>query len=420
VHDRKDGDKKRDTTESSEHAMEELLKVDVMNARTAKKMKLELELGMQFCVILHETVRACIYEMGNNVAPPPPLVASMKTNMIRFQKPARAVVVKSSLPAPSKPPASAPTSATASTGMASDSKLRKQRKKKVPPSTEPPIPILEFENGKRLFTKKEFIVRVFEYLRFRSLKTGDFVAARLTSRDLWILATVQKDYNVSSHTSTNLQPVEFLQLSEAKKSQLFKEKVVLKDVEDSDGALQSVARSLVLPLPRSYGEAAEWCSRLKKVSVSAQLFVCTAAVQLILNKNHFCLQGYRVYAMYPNTTSLYSATVVDSTTYCRGDDDIIVVEFDGDEPDTTLETMPKCHIPARFVTLIPREFPSSQPPSSNKRAKPAAGSNQEAFAAGNDDVAFAAAAAMNDNFLDDMDFDADLPGLDFDDMDFTM
>ena len=35
--------------------------------------------------------------------------------------------------------------------------------------------------------------------------------------------------------------------------------------------------------------------------------------------------------MYPNTTSLYSATVVDNTTYCRGDDDIIVVEFDGDE-----------------------------------------------------------------------------------------
>jgi hypothetical protein len=72
--------------------------------------------------------------------------------------------------------------------------------------------------------------------------------------------------------------------------------------------------------------------------------------------------------MYPNTTSLYPATVVDSTTYCRDEDDIIVVEFDGEEPDET-GLIPKYHIPARFVTLIPREFPSSQPPTakSNKR-----------------------------------------------------
>ena len=42
-------------------------------------------------------------------------------------------------------------------------------------------------------------------------------------------------------------------------------------------------------------------------------------------------KGTRVYAMYPKTTSLYCATAVDNTTYCRGEDDIAVVEFDGDE-----------------------------------------------------------------------------------------
>lgn len=42
-------------------------------------------------------------------------------------------------------------------------------------------------------------------------------------------------------------------------------------------------------------------------------------------------KGLRIYAMYPHTTSLYVATVVDNMTYCRGDDDIIVVEFDEDE-----------------------------------------------------------------------------------------
>lgn len=36
--------------------------------------------------------------------------------------------------------------------------------------------------------------------------------------------------------------------------------------------------------------------------------------------------------MYPQTTSLYAATVIDSTTFCRDEDDIIVVEFDGEEP----------------------------------------------------------------------------------------
>lgn len=58
--------------------------------------------------------------------------------------------------------------------------------------------------------------------------------------------------------------------------------------------------------------------------------------------------------MYPHTTSLYAATVVDNTTYCRGDDDIIVVEFDEDERDAT-GALPKCHIPARFCVMIPRE-----------------------------------------------------------------
>ena len=73
----------------------------------------------------------------------------------------------------------------------------------------------------------------------------------------------------------------------------------------------------------------------------------------------------RVYAMYPNTTSLYSATVVDNTTYCRGDDDILVVEFDGDEAVDASGVLPKYHIPARFVTLIPREFPAAQTNNNN-------------------------------------------------------
>lgn len=111
--------------------------------------------------------------------------------------------------------------------------------------------------------------------------------------------------------------------------------------------------------------------------------------------------------MYPNTTSLYPATVTDNTTYCRGDDDIIVVEFDGEEPDA-MGTIPKYHIPARFVTLIPREFPSSQPPTTanptnnNKRksqiSTPEKNTKQQRM----------------DDFLDFDDFDGNFDSLDLD------
>ncbi len=69
--------------------------------------------------------------------------------------------------------------------------------------------------------------------------------------------------------------------------------------------VKNVARSLVLPLPRSISEGNQWSSLLCK--------------------------GARAYAMYPSTTALYPCTVIDSTTFCQGDNDIVVVEFDGDE-----------------------------------------------------------------------------------------
>jgi len=193
-------------------------------------------------------------------------------------------------------------------------------------------------SNKRSCTKKEYQHRVFQLLRYRDLKEGDFCAARLSSRDLWILAKVLKDYKTTYLAPQyTVQPLEFLSLTDGRREALFhKEKVLLEDVEDQQAqAGTQVIRSLVLPLPRSSAEANEWASRLVK-------------------------KGSRVYAMYPQTTSLYAATVTDSTTYCRGDDDIIVVQFDGEDADPVTGNFPSYHIPARFVTLIPREFPASQ------------------------------------------------------------
>ena len=263
-------------------------------------------------------------------------------------------------------------------------------------------------NQKKKYTKKEWMHHVTELICFRSLRQGDFVAARLSSRDLWILARVLKDYKglllEDNNNNNSMSPAQFLQLSQTRREQVFHEKVVLRDVEekaeDSSSSSQLVSRSLVLPLPRSFSEAAEWGQRSKK--------------------------GSRIYAMYPQTTSLYSATVVDNMTYCRQDDDIIVVEFDGDDPDAVTGLIPQCHIPARFVTLIPREFPASQANNNstttttttkvrmtNSRKRKASAVVQSAAAAMLDDP-------MN-GVLDDMTFDGGLPGLEgFDDLDFDL
>ena len=121
-----------------------------------------------------------------------------------------------------------------------------------------------------------------------------------------------------------------------------------------------------------------------------------------------------MYAMYPQTTSLYTATVIDNTTYCREDDDIIVVEFDGDEADET-GSIPRCHIPARFVTLIPKEFPGAQPQPKNKPTK-SSNSKASASTAAADNLAADGALDV----LGDIPFD-DMAGLDnFDELDFDL
>ena len=257
-----------------------------MNPRTAKKIKGELEAGLQFCVTLHNLLRGVIFDIDHEQAPylPTPLIME-EDNPIELTpsaltstgyapvkpEPAPATATDSSMPWAVKANAAGPMQAhrrqqqpqapektTASPGQADGSTLRKLRKKKLPPNSEPPIDLPEFDgSGKRVSTKKEHNYRLFEVLRFRALRQGDFVAARTTSRDLWILARVLKDYPGSDMT-----PLEFLNLSEARRDAMFREKVLVKDVEDKDhGGSSQVARSLALPLPRTYSEAAEWGQR---------------------------------------------------------------------------------------------------------------------------------------------------------------
>jgi SGF29 tudor-like domain len=357
---------------------EEQLKKEIMNPRTAKKLKTEFEQGLVFCATVCNVLRGVLFDMDTSLASslPPALIINQPKKPAKFTflvpSAPQAGVPQAANKSTQQPVATGPPSAkmdppamaqaktgvstaatntatsTASPGGAESSTLRKFRKKKHVFSG-PPVDLPEVDaNGKRLCTKKEHQYRVFQLLRYRPLKQGDFCAARLSSRDLWILAKVVKDYPVGPTSPPhNLQPLEFLQLSDVKRDALFRDKVMLQDVEEGeDGRATPVARNLVLPLPRNVAEASEWTTRLKK--------------------------GSRVYAMYPQTTSLYPATVVDSTTYCREDDDIIVVEFDGEEVDLMTGKVPSYHIPARFVTIIPREFPASQNPKAAAAAAAAA------------------------------------------------
>jgi hypothetical protein len=87
-----------------------------------------------------------------------------------------------------------------------------------------------------------------------------------------------------------------------------------------------------------------------------------------------------------------------------------VVEFDGDEPDETGK-IPTCHIPARFVALVPTEFSTVK----TQRTSSTSAQNNPS-----DDVAAAAALAMaGGDSLGDLPFGDDvLPGID--DLDFDL
>jgi hypothetical protein len=323
-----------------EQQQEEDLKQQTMNPRTTKKIKMELTAGLIFCRQLHSVVRGLLAEVepgyvvppleGQKPMPPPPpvLPPSIKTALPNLATPP----VTKRLATVTKPRASPPSAQpTANPGDPTGSSLRKMRKRKWSTDALPKLP----DHYAKL-PKKEQSWRLYSILRYRGLQPGDYVAARVSSRDLWILARV-----VTAYPDSGLDIKEFLALTDAKREAFFRDKVAIHDVEEKSETNCQVHRHLVLPLPRSYGEAAEWNTRIKK--------------------------GSRVYAMYPKTTALYSATVIDSTTYCRDDDDIVVVEFDGDDEDES-GNLPKYHIPARFVTLIPREFPAANATTKKKRA----------------------------------------------------
>lgn len=365
-------------------ADQERLKAETFNARVAEKMISEMNQGLQFCDLMADTIKSILREID----PDNPLIlldsVPATSSLSDAQKDARmsgtmdalSSAVSASLqepsigsgggsssdimPLPSKdvlasimkgsnvnlpqhlrPPTNASGGQRAGTvaqDNAQGSTLRKSRKRgsiKVSTADKELVAVVgdHDDNGKKL-SKKELSNRLFEATRFRTLYKGDYVSAKLDSRDLWMLARVVKQWNAVEVPLKLL-----LDLSDSKKETLFTEKVLIQEDDlyneynGDHSSARAVKRQHIIPLAKSSCEGNEWGKRLRK--------------------------GSRVYAKYPQTTTLYSATVIDCTTYCRNEDDVIIVEFDGDEDEDG--NIPQRHILARFVTLVPREFETNAP-----------------------------------------------------------
>lgn len=367
----------------------ERVKVKTFNVRVAEKMITEMNQGLQFCDLMADTIKSILKEID----PDNPLIsasASIAPSLLEIQQNPRVAdtmaamhaissAVSASLQepnkaaaggrgAPAQPSRDGPMMRGTSTQVARPSSTQMSR----PSSTQTQMPrppnigrIAETvaqgnpngstlrklrkrsnskfhgdrdltaligdhdDNGKKL-TKKELSSRLFEATRFRTLNEGDYVSAKVSSQNLWILARVVKEWNAVQMPLKNI-----VDMSDIQREALFTEKVFIQVNDEYNGDLSSaraVKRQHILPLARSHMEGNDWGKRLRK--------------------------GSRVYAIYPKTISFYCATVIDCSTYCRNQDDVIVVEFDGDEDESG--TTPQRHIPARFVTLVPREFETNK------------------------------------------------------------
>jgi len=335
------------------------VKVKTMNVRVAEQMIADMNQGLQFCDLMADTIMSILKEIDPNN---PLISACAAPSLLGIQQNPRVAdtmaamhaissAVSASLQEPNKggggggrgdggsstqmvrPPNTGHGAETVAQGNPQGSTLRKSRKRSSTKflGDRDLVAVIgdHDDNGKKL-TKKELNSRLFEATRFRTLNEGDYVAAKVNSQNLWILARVVQQWN-----EVKVPLKEILDMSDIKREALFNEKVFIQMNDEYNGDLsnaRAVKRQHILPLARSHMEGNDWGKRLRK--------------------------GSRVYAIYPKTITFYCATVIDCTTYCRNQDDVIVVEFDGDEDDNG--KVPQRHIPARFVTLVPREFETNK------------------------------------------------------------
>ena len=205
------------------------------------------------------------------------------------------------IPQPQQPPQPAPLVINIHGTMS-----RKERDKQLSlPIIQDPLDSMANEGDSKRLTKKDLAYRHFNLFRYRKLNMDEVAVARTDDDGPLILVKVLQDKSTKDWT-----PREISKLSKKERKKVYDAEVLVQDIASFNAGIKdrtkisTVKRKHILPIPRNYLESNQWLYR--------------------------CRKGYRVYAMFPSTTVLRPATVLDNTNYCINDDNVCVVEFDGD------------------------------------------------------------------------------------------
>lgn len=293
---------------------------EALNTRTIQKIEQEFECCMQFCSTLRSAVINVLKEIDPHGLYAIPFTPSIMASSLQKTASTNTMNQKTGIENARVSTSKSEQSSLSRSDQPFHSTLRSNRR--MEPKHNHAIAKLLRDMGndepQQLFGSK---------IRFRNLIQGDFVAKKVPGKDEYVLAKVMKRWISPKVSGTSL-----MQMSDQERISYFgHNKVCIQEDVEGNNKRNNVSyfdRQDILPMPRSYLEASTWGTKL-------------------------FMKGTRVLAMYPigNSPTLYEATVIDNSTWCRDLDDIVVVEFDGDK--RMPGDVPKRHVPARCMTVLP-------------------------------------------------------------------
>eukprot|EP00804_Cyclotella_cryptica_P018529 CCRYP_004340-RA/>CCRYP_004340-RA protein AED:0.31 eAED:0.31 QI:280/1/1/1/0.66/0.42/7/1189/509 len=192
-------------TSGGDELDDEHMKKKTFNARLAKKLHSEMKQGLMFCNMMTEVLKSIVTEIDPDnplLSIPMPKVFDPDTSEMSGNVPSKPNgITKESLADHSEytqsignRPKNLPHGAeTFAEGNPIGSTLRKRDNHAGDAQDPALLQLISDDDGKKL-TKKEIGYRLFEGTRYRTLEPGDFVAAKVSSQDLWILARVVKEW----------------------------------------------------------------------------------------------------------------------------------------------------------------------------------------------------------------------------------
>jgi len=294
--------------------------MDALNERTVQKLQSEYKHSIKFCMFILNTMESIVHDIERQQSNERNHSISENRNESNKNHPkevqshisqeakreANHIFQRSTSLSVSKPESSTVNSAMTEIQIPKGITLRSERNM--------PFPIPDVADP----------YVQFESTRYRELFAGDIVAAKdPNSEDLWLIGKVMESWSPSNLKEMNSSKLDVI-YSSAISIEIM--------ANDKKPYVLRVKRQYVLPFPRSYKESTEWTNRYKP--------------------------GIFVLAVHPGHSTLHRARVIDNTTWCKGNDDILVVKYDGDKDNFLSKG--EHFILARLVTLIPKDLEKSK------------------------------------------------------------